>query len=90
MRVWILLLAVLIPSCHSAADQSTLPRRAAKDLGCPETKLRIIELYPDAVGVVGCQKQATYMHECKDPVKRKKCAWVLNSFGENQYSAAAP
>ena len=83
MRVWIVFVFMLIPipSCHSTADRSTLPIRAAKDLGCPEASLRIIDLYQDAAGVVGCGKKATYIHECKDSAGRK-CAWVLNSSGD--------
>jgi hypothetical protein len=89
MRVWIVLALLLIPSCQSTANRSTLPRRAAKDLSCPEASLRIIDLYQDAAGVVGCGKKATYIHECKDRAGRK-CAWVLNSSGDTQYPPAKP
>jgi hypothetical protein len=82
MRMWIVLAALLIPSCHSNADRSTLPRRAAKDLSCPQDNLRLIDLYPDAVGVVGCAKKATYLYQCKTAAKRR-CVWVLNSVGKH-------
>ncbi len=54
-----LLFCVVVAGCVTYGP--TLRTRAAFELDCPESSLRIINLGHDTRGVEGCGRRATYM-----------------------------
>ncbi len=67
-----------LSSCASSTAQRVTLKRAAFDLNCPSSELKISELSPKAWGVEGCQKRATYIIEgvCQT---EHDCHSILNS-----------
>lgn len=55
-----------------------LTRRASFDFQCPQDQLRYMEIDNRAVGVVGCNKRATYIETCRGQGFAEECTWVLN------------
>ena len=64
---------------------AALQQRAAFDMQCPASEVRIVSLGGVTRGVAGCAQQATYVNRCEnlDEVDEedgpKKCPWILNT-----------
>jgi len=71
------MLALLVPAC--AATKEQLLKRAAFDLDCPKTQLRVTTIDPRTKGVRGCGQKATYVQSCTGPNNVSNCTWVMNS-----------
>jgi len=55
--------------------------RAAWDLGCETSDLRVAEIDSETRGVSGCGKKATYVQQCRFENNiglRTGCVWTLN------------
>ncbi len=72
-----LVLGGAIIGCGATAE--TLKSRAAFDMNCPEHKLQITEIDDKTRGVMGCDKQATYIEQCEGKRARKECTWKKDS-----------
>ena len=79
MRYSLLVVFVLSAGCGATASQ--LKSRAAFDLHCNESSIRITKLDSRTRGVTGCGQRATYIESCDGPADSfaRKCTWVLNS-----------
>jgi len=66
---------LLLAGCGASEEQ--LRARAAFDLDCRESSLRVIEIDDQTRGVRGCGQRATYVERCKQ--QASDCTWVLNS-----------
>ncbi|HEY3255573.1 MAG TPA: hypothetical protein VGJ91_16560 [Polyangiaceae bacterium] len=67
---------VLLAGCGGATEEQ-LRARAAFDLDCSESSLRVIEIDEQTSGVRGCGQRATYVQRCQ--AQKTDCTWVLNS-----------
>jgi hypothetical protein len=60
-------------ACVSEAQlHETLVTRAAFDLDCPESDIRVVELDQSSRGASGCGRRATYIGVCQ----HFSCTWV--------------
>ena len=71
-----LLLSVSTLFACGATDQQ-LRDRAAFDMNCAPSKLKIEDIDFETRGVKGCGKRAVYVEHCKQ--NNYDCTWVLNS-----------
>lgn len=69
---------ILVLGCGATEDQ--LRTRAAFDMHCKESELRIVEIDDRTKGVQGCDQQGTYVESCTN-ANRTDCTWILNTDG---------
>jgi hypothetical protein len=72
-----LLPCLLLSLLACGATEEQLRTRAAFDMKCPESELRITDIDDRTKGVRGCDQQGTYVESCAH--ERQDCTWVLNS-----------
>jgi hypothetical protein len=73
VKTGVALFFLSLAGCGASEEQ--LRARAAFDLNCAESKLRVVEIDDQTSGVRGCGKRATYIQRCHGG----ECTWVLNS-----------
>jgi len=73
-------LAVGLSGCAAPARASLveLQTRAAFDLSCAPTQLRLYHLSERTKGVFGCNRRLTYLEVC-DTRYGSRCSWLLDA-----------
>lgn len=72
------MLSACICSCGGATDDQ-LRIRAAHDLNCPESEVKIAEIDDRTRGVVACGQRMTYVEVCQPGFFSKDCTWTLDT-----------
>jgi hypothetical protein len=67
------MIGMLLFGCGATEDQ--LRSRAAFDMRCSESDLRVYTIDDRTKGVQGCGEQATYVESCGG----SGCTWMLNT-----------
>jgi hypothetical protein len=77
----ILFVGVLVALCGCGASEEQLRTRAAFDLHCDQSELKLTEIDSRTMGVNGCGQQVTYVESCDGPPgsMARDCTWVLNT-----------
>ena len=65
MRFLVTAIVLVSSGCHASATQ--LRNRAAFDLHCPASQLRVQRIDDRTRGVIGCGQQVTYVESCNAP-----------------------
>ena len=76
--------AGLVASGCGGNIEASLRTRAAYDMSCPESEVRITNLGGETRGVDACGQRMTYIHVCRDMAFGACTAgdWVANAGGE--------
>ena len=80
MKRTLLLPLILVAACYAQASRDHLVQRAAFDLNCDQSQLRYTSIDNQTIGVVGCNRRATYVETCDGSRTgmTTSCTWVLN------------
>jgi hypothetical protein len=91
MFVAVTALALALAACGAYKPRPKahpLTMRASFDFNCAKKKLRYVKIDDRSYGVVGCNRQATYIEACNGGGFLRSCSWVLN--GAIQDTQAPP
>jgi hypothetical protein len=79
MHQWVLIWLLLVVGCVvEQRPYDVLVQRASFDLDCPRSSLRYQKFNEQTIGVIGCQKRATYVESCRGGSLGGECTWILN------------
>ena len=83
-----LFLVLLVTSCTSfiSGRRELVLKRAAFDLNCSQSELKIVDLGDYAFGVTGCGRRSSYVVDCPKNTGHtsSSCVAILNTKAKNR------